>query len=154
MIDSSGLEASDSKGGLKGLPKVFPSPDTNHWSDNPCPFPALSLNNINMGASRQIATLQEHIIVKHNNTPHTHTHPHTHRHLPTHTQENTRTSTHTNTHTLTQTLSSNSQRMGTPGKPACGYAPSMEAGASGQKVKVNLGYLHISREENTACQRY
>ena len=106
MIDSSGLEASDSKGGLKGVPKVFPSSETNHWSDNPHPFPAMSLNNINMGANRQIATLQEHIIVKHNTT---HTHTHTHTHTPTHTDTyphtctkahaQARTHTHTHTHT-------------------------------------------------------
>ena len=103
VIDSSGLKARDSKGGLKGLPKVFPSPDTNHWSSNPCPFPALSLNSNNTGASRQLATLQQHITVKHNNTTQTQTHTHS----PTHTHVSacTSTCTHTHTHKLSaQTL--------------------------------------------------
>ena len=94
VIDSSGLKARDSKGGLKGLPKVFPSPDTNHWSSNPCPFPALSLNSNNMGASRQLATLQQHIIVKHNNTTQTHTHTLIHTHARKHTHKHIRAHTH------------------------------------------------------------
>ena len=62
-----------------------------------------------MGASRQIATLQEHIIVKHNNTPHTHTHTHTHTDTYPHTRKKThaqaRTQTHTHSHKLSvQTL--------------------------------------------------